>query len=188
MKNFFKNIELPSFIKDSRLIVSTVTILVLSLVGSIIGFIISPLYGIAMLLLFILIAVTIFFAAYILSQNATDFVSNLSYRIKRGEQEALIKMPIGILLFDDDKQVQWVNPYLQLYLGSKDVIGKKIESVDAELSKLMDKTLHSNTSENHVVSWGNRKFEMSVQDDLGVLYLLDVTRYAKIEERYHGER
>lgn len=188
MKEFLKKIEVPSFIRDARLIASTLIILVLSLIGSIIGFIISPFYGLAMLLLFILIAMAIVFATYVLAQNATNFASNLSYRIKRGEQEALIKMPIGILLYDKNFQIQWVNPYLQLYLGNKDVIGKKIISVDEELASLMQKALASETSENRVVRWGKRQFEMSVQEDLGVLYLLDVTLYANIEEKYKAER
>ena len=36
----------------------------------------------------------------------------------------MIKMPLGILLYDESRHIQWVNPYLQLYLGDKDAIGK----------------------------------------------------------------
>ena len=45
MKDFLRKLELPEFIKDSRLTASVVIILVLSLVESIIAMIMSPLFG-----------------------------------------------------------------------------------------------------------------------------------------------
>ena len=35
------------------------------------------------------------------TEDTTEYISDLSYRIKRGEQDALIKMPIGILFYDN---------------------------------------------------------------------------------------
>lgn len=67
-------------------------------------------------------------------------------------------------------------------------MAKKISAVDYDLSTLVEKSLDSQTIENQVVTWGKRQFEMSIQDDLGVLYLLDVTRYAAIEQRYLSEK
>lgn len=188
MKNFLRKLELPAFIKDSRLTASVFIILGLSLLGSIVGMIINPLFGLALILIFLLTVAFAVYGTYILAGNANNFAINLSYRIKRSEQEAMIKMPLGILLYDSDRQIQWVNPYLQLYLKNDDLIGHTIESVDPNLSKLLDHAISSKTVENNIVDWDNHKFEMVVQDDLGVIYLLDITRYAKIEEKYKAER
>lgn len=188
MKDFLRKLEVPAFIKDSRLTASVIIILVLSLIGSIIGMIINPIFGLALILIFILTVAFAIYGTYILANNANSFAVNLSYRIKRSEQEAMIKMPLGILLYDSDYQIQWVNPYLQLYLKNDDLIGHTIESVDPNLNKLLNEAIKAKTSENQTVRWDGHDFEMVVQDNLGVIYLLDITRYAQIERKYKAER
>ncbi|QTQ39950.1 DHH family phosphoesterase [Lactobacillus taiwanensis] len=188
MKGFLRKLELPEFVKDTRLTASLVIVLVLSLLGAIIGMLISPLFGLAMVLLFILTVIFVVYGIYVLAGNTNNYAANLSYRIKRGEQEAMIKMPLGIMLYDKDRQIQWINPYLQMYLHGEDVIGSSISSVDKELAKYVDDAIKSNSNQNKIIKWGDQKFEMVVQDDLGVVYLLDITRYANIEEKYKQER
>lgn len=188
MKGFLRKLELPEFVKDTRLTASLIIVLVLSLLGAIIGTLISPLFGLAMVLLFILTIIFVIYGIYVLAGNTNNYAANLSYRIKRGEQEAMIEMPLGIMLYDKDRQIQWINPYLQMYLHGKDIIGSSISSVDKELAKYVDDAIKSNSNQNKIIKWGDRKFEMVVQDDLGVVYLLDITRYANIEEKYKQER
>ena len=188
MKGFLRKLELPEFVKDTRLTASLIIVLVLSLLGAIIGTLISPLFGLAMVLLFILTIIFVIYGIYVLAGNTNNYAANLSYRIKRGEQEAMIKMPLGIMLYDKDRQIQWINPYLQMYLHGKDIIGSSISSVDKELAKYVDDAIKSNSNQNKIIKGGDRKFEMVVQDDLGVVYLLDITRYANIEEKYKQER
>ncbi len=189
MKDFFRKLELPEFIKDSRLSSSVLIVIFLSLFSAVVGVMISPFFGLAMVLIFVLIVAFTVYGAYILAGNANNFAANLSYRIKRSEQEAMIKMPLGILLYDSDHHIQWVNPYLQMYLDDEDILGRSISSVDPELGKIFETILSSKkTSQNQLVKWGNRQFEIIVQDNLGVIYLLDITRYAQIEEKYEAER
>lgn len=188
MQKFLRKLELPAFIKDSRLTASLVAVLILSFLGSIIGILMSPLFGLALFLIFVLTVAFAVYGIYILAGNANNFAVSLSYRIKRSEQEAMIKMPLGILLYDEDFQIQWVNPYLQLYLKDNDLIGHTIESVDPDLSRLLNEAIEAKTAENHMVNWDGHQFEMVVQNDLGVIYLLDITRYAKIEAKYQAER
>lgn len=188
MKKFLRKLELPEFVKDSRLLIAVLSVFLLTVISTVVAFLINAIFGVAMLLIFILEIFWAIFGIYILAQNTNDYAANLSYRIKRGEQEAMIKMPLGILLYDESRHVQWVNPYLQLYLGDQDAIGKTIESVDKKLGKLVDEALKAKTSQSKVVKWGERQFEMVVQDTIGVIYLLDITRYADIAYKYRAER
>lgn len=188
MKGLLQKLELPAFIKDSRLTATVVSVLSLLLLAAVVCFFINLWFGLALLLIWVLALVGVIYGAHIVADLTNDFVSNLSYRIKRGEQEAMIQMPMGIMLYNEQHQVQWVNPYLQLYLKNKDVIGNTIAGLDPELEKLISDAVKAQKTENQIVQWGKRTFEMSIQDDLGVVYLLDVTRYAHIEERYQNER
>ena len=98
MQKFLRKLELPAFIKDSRLTASLIAVLILSFLGSIIGILMSPLFGLALFLIFVLTVAFAVYGIYILAGNANNFAVSLSYRIKRSEQEAMIKMPLGILL------------------------------------------------------------------------------------------
>ena len=91
MKDFLHKLELPEFIKDSRLTASMIIILSLSLLGSVIAMIMNPLFGLAMVFIFILTVAFAIYGTYILAGNANNFAVNVSYRIKRSEQEAMIK-------------------------------------------------------------------------------------------------
>lgn len=188
MKDFLRKLELPAFVKDSRLTASLIIVLSLSFVGFIVGLLISPLYGLAMLLLFILTCTFSIYGIYVLAINTNNYASNLSYRIKRGEQEAMIKMPLGILLYDEDQQIQWVNPYLQLFLKNNDMIGTSLKNLDEQLYKSINDAIRDKDTNNRVIGVGKHKCEIVVQNDLGVVYILDITKYAAIERRYQDQR
>lgn len=188
MKNFLRKLELPEFVRDSRLIIAFSSIAFLTVLSTVVAFFINRIFGVALLLVLIVDVFWVVFGVYILAKNTNNYAANLSYRIKRGEQEAMIKMPLGILLYDESRHIQWVNPYLQLYLGDKDAIGKTITAVDGKLGKLVEEALEAQTSESKVVKWGDHQFEMVVQDSIGVIYLLDITRYADLADKYRAER
>lgn len=188
MKNFLRKLELPEFVRDSRLIIAFSSVAFLTVLSTVVAFFINRIFGVALLLVLIVDVFWVVFGGYILAKNTNNYAANLSYRIKRGEQEAMIKMPLGILLYDESRHIQWVNPYLQLYLGDKDAIGKTITAVDRKLGKLVEEALEAQTSESKVVKWGDRQFEMVVQDSIGVIYLLDITRYADLADKYRAER
>lgn len=188
MKDFLRKLELPAFVKDSRLTASLIIVLSLSFVGFIVGLLISPLYGLAMLLLFILTCTFSIYGIYVLAINTNNYASNLSYRIKRGEQEAMIKMPLGILLYDEDQQIQWVNPYLQLFLKNNDMIGTSLKNLDEQLYKSINDAIRDKDTNNRVIRVGKHKCEIVVQNDLGVVYILDITKYAAIERLYQDQR
>ena len=188
MKNFLRKLELPEFVRDSRLIIAFSSIAFLTVLSTVVAFLINRIFGVALLLVLIVDVFWVVFGVYILAKNTNNYAANLSYRIKRGEQEAMIKMPLGILLYDESRHIQWVNPYLQLYLGDKDAIGKTVTAVDRKLGKLVEEALEAQTSESKVVKWGDHQFEMVVQDSIGVIYLLDITRYADLADKYRAER
>ncbi len=186
MKKLFSRDHLPAFLQNDRLRLIAVGLIAFAALGVILAFFIKFILGIFLLVLFAALVGTVFFALETVTTNTNKYISDLSYRIKRGEQEALIKMPIGILLYSEDNEIEWTNPYLQEYLGKKEVLGEKIATIDPELAKLI--TENEATNEPKTVRWGDNQFEIIIQEGIRVVYLLDITRYAKIEERYNDEQ
>ncbi len=118
--------KLPNFLNDEKFKWFAVVIGLLQLVTIILGFIVHFMVGIVLLVTFIITVLSLYYLAKKISTETHKYITDLSYRIKRGEQEALIKMPIGILLFNEEYEVQWTNPYLQNYFGYQEVLGKKL--------------------------------------------------------------
>mgnify|MGYP000018567203 FL=1 len=186
MKKLFSKDHLPAFLQNDRLRLTAIGLVVLAMFGVILAFFINFILGIFLLVLFAALVGTVFYALETVTKNTNKYISDLSYRIKRGEQEALIKMPIGILLYSEENEIEWTNPYLQEYLGKKEVLGEPIATIDPELAKLI--TENEATNEPKTVRWGDNQFEIIIQEGIRVVYLLDITRYAKIEERYNEEQ
>nr|SFZ86898.1 Phosphoesterase, DHH family protein [Loigolactobacillus rennini] len=186
MKKKFSKDQLPVFLQNGRLRLTALGLIVFAAIGIILAFFINFILGIFLLILFVALVGTVFYALEKVTKDTNAYIADLSYRINRGEQEALIKMPIGILLFSEDNEIEWTNPYLQEYLGKKEILGESIEAVDPQLAKLISE--NKSTSEPKIVRWGVNQFEIIIQSSIRVVYLLDITRYAKIEQRYKDQQ
>ncbi|MFD1431897.1 DHH family phosphoesterase [Lacticaseibacillus yichunensis] len=186
MKKLFARIKLPAFLEDERLLIVSAVMLVLAALDVIVAFFIRPLVAVLLLLFLIGLVAAVFYALATITANTNKYISDLSYRIKRGEQEALIKMPVGILIYDDRLNIEWANPYLQQYFGDQDFLGQPLSVVDPALAELVAGKQESN--ERQKIHWGDHEFEMIIQKSIGVVYLMDITRYAQIEAQAAEER
>ena len=125
MKNWFTNNrgELPSFVHNRRLrrIMMFISLIVIY------GIVISFLYNIvASLILIVISVVGLIFTIVMMNEISSDtnrYITDLSYRIHRGEQESLLEMPIGVMILNDDEQVEWANPYMVKYFKDENLLG-----------------------------------------------------------------
>lgn len=141
--------------------------------------------GIILTLFVILIGILLYsFANYIVKET-NHYVSNLSYKINKGSQDASIKMPIGMLLLDSIGEIQWINPYLQKYFDKKDLLGFSLKQVDKELAQTVSQL---NPNEEKVIHWKEKYFQTVFHSDIGMLYMMDITEYAVIKETYLDEK
>ncbi|KRM59924.1 hypothetical protein C5L31_000069 [Secundilactobacillus malefermentans] len=186
MKRIFSWDNLPEFLRNERLRGITIFIGVLSLVGLWLAFIYSWILGVIGVFAVLLGLIFSFNTMSEIGKDTNRYISDLSYRIKHGEQEALIEMPVGIVIFSKNDEIEWVNPYLQNYFGDQIVLGKKIEDVDESLAKLISD--HAEDGENSTVSWGDYKISLVVQRELGVAYIMDITHYENIAQLYNDEK
>ena len=188
MKNWFTNRsgELPPFVHNRRLrrIMMFIALIVIY------GIVISFLYNIfASIALMIISVVGLIYTIVMMNEMSSDtnrYISDLSYRIHRGEQETLLEMPIGVMILNDQSVIEWTNPFLTKYFKDENILGKRIEDVDHDLQQLIMK--YGESDEFHTVTWRDHKFTMLVQSEYNSVYLLDITRYANLEERYEDEQ
>lgn len=178
--------QIPEFLRNKHLRIIAVFLLILSLVCATLAFIINAWLGIIVLLLILLTIGLSFITLKQVMQDTTHYISDLSYKIKRSEQEALLKMPIGILMLNDLAEVVWVNPTMQKLFGQEEILGKKLTEADEELAKVINDNMSNKDSVE--IKWQDKRFNMLVQNDINVVYLLDITHYAEIQKQYDDSR
>lgn len=178
--------QIPEFLRNKHLRIIAVFLLILSLVCATLAFIVNAWLGIIVFLLILLTIGLSFITLKQVMQDTTHYISDLSYKIKRSEQEALLKMPIGILMLNDSAEVVWVNPTMQKLFGQEEILGKKLTEADEELAKVINDNMSNKDSVE--IKWQDKRFNMLIQSDINVVYLLDITHYAEIQKQYDDSR
>ncbi|GLI82955.1 DHH family phosphoesterase [Rossellomorea marisflavi] len=162
-----------------------------------------PLYGLAALTLLLLVAIVfynwilafagllvfglVFFLAFYFEGRSHDeteeYISTLSYRVKRVGEEALMEMPIGIMLINDEYYIEWTNPFLASCFNEDTVVGRSLYDVADSLVPLIKQEVDS-----EIVTINERKYHVVLKLKERLLYFFDVTEQKEIEKQYHEER
>ena len=176
---------LPTFLKSETIKKYGISFIAIIVCMLIIAYVMNIWMGLILTLFVILLGTLLYsFANYIIKET-NHYVTNLSYKINKGSQDASIKMPIGMLLLDDNGEIQWINPYLQKYFERKELLGFKLEVIDPELANIVK---NLNDDKDNVVHWKDKYFQTVYHNDIGMLYMMDITEYALIKETYLDER
>jgi len=112
-----------------------------------------------------------------------EYISTLSYRVKKVGEEALMEMPIGIMLINDDYYIEWTNPFISSCFSEDTLIGRSLYDVAESVVPLIKQEV-----ETEIITLHNRKFRVIHKRDEKLLYFLDVTEQAEIEKLYEEER
>ncbi|MDY0394702.1 DHH family phosphoesterase [Virgibacillus halophilus] len=120
-----------------------------------------------------------------IKKNETErYITTLSHRVKKVGEEALLEMPIGIILFSDEYQIEWTNNYLNRFFPEEETLVKKSLNF---ISEDLIPAINENKSEVWVMLDGYA-FETSINKEERLLYFFDRTEQAEIQERYENEK
>lgn len=186
MRNFFSRENWLFYFKHPAVRWNVCYLITLTVVSLVLAFIFDWRVGVIILLLAFIGGTRSLQRLRGLVDDVHGYLDHLTYQIKHGQQEALLEMPVGMIMLDKDSEVEWINPYMAHYFKLEQVVGKPLKEVDAQLAHLFKK--EEEKQEPRVVNWRKRQFEMLVQKQYRVIYLMDVTKYAKISRRYKQEQ
>ena len=134
-----------------------------------------------------LFAILVYFSIQHFSKKINEYAVDLAYKIRKGEQDVYLKMPIGMILYDTNENITWINPYLQKKLQRQDVIGIPLKELNERLYYQVKRQIQ-NQKENDIFTHVDKKYQVIVHSDIRMIYLTDITEYASIEEKYHEEQ
>lgn len=186
MWNYFKEKYLNSFYltKTSRWLYGSY--LCLFLLMTIITFLANPLLGWFFLLSMSLFVLLLFFSSSRILSNVNHYANELADKIRQGEQDVSLKMPIGMLIYDDQEKIQWMNPYLEKYFNQPNVIGVSLKDFNEKLYYQFKKYQYDEAG--GIFRTNDYQFQMMVYPDIQMIYLTDISEYVAIEEKYSQER
>ncbi|MFP3916560.1 DHH family phosphoesterase [Lysinibacillus telephonicus] len=157
---------------------------VIGLIGSILLFFWNFWFGAAYA---VVIAIGLVYAwriEKITFQDTEKHIESLSFRMKKVGAEALLEMPIGILLVNDKFVIEWANPYMSQILDEETLIGQEMFIISEDLYSLTK----SEEKREKTVSIGDRQFKVVYKQEEKLLYFFDVTEQLKIESKYYADR
>ncbi|MET3699755.1 c-di-AMP phosphodiesterase-like protein [Bacillus oleivorans] len=112
-----------------------------------------------------------------------QYISTLSHRVKKVGEEALLEMPIGIMLINDEYVIEWANPYLTSSFEEESLIGRSIYDIADDLVPIIKQEIESDNITLH-----DRKFRVVFKAEERLLYFFDITEQWEIEKRYKEEQ
>ncbi|MGK7377237.1 DHH family phosphoesterase [Planococcus sp. 1R117A] len=138
--------------------------------------------------IFIILFGAVFIYAWITEKRvyeATEkHIETLSYRMKKVGEEALLEMPIGILLVNEKFDIEWANPYMTSTLEYDTLIGESLYSLSDEFHTLVK----SEEVRDMTITLGERKYRAYYKADDRLFYLFDITEQVEIETLYYADR
>ncbi|MEK4222087.1 DHH family phosphoesterase [Bacillus sp. FSL W8-0116] len=121
----------------------------------------------------------IFRSEQLISHEIEEYISTLSYRVKRVGEEALTEMPIGILLFNEDLYIEWTNPFFASYFKEETLIGRSLYEVAEELVPMIKQE-----SREEIVTLHDRQFRVVFKPEERLMYLFDETDHQEMVRKF----
>lgn len=117
-------------------------------------------------------------------EETEKHIETLSYRMKKVGEEALLEMPIGILLVNENFDIEWANPYMTSTLEYDTLIGESLYSLSDEFHTLVK----SDEIADMTITLKDRKYRVYYRADDRLFYLFDITEQVEIETLYYADR
>ncbi|MCM0583258.1 DHH family phosphoesterase [Weissella diestrammenae] len=179
--------SLPDFFQNKRLLLLAAWVTIMAVIGTVLAFMSSWVIGVLWVIIILCALFFVFNTLQKIGKDTQKYIASLSYRVNRGEQEAIVQMPLGVILFNENFEIDWINPYLQHFIGTESLVESQLSAADEVLANIV-RHWDPEKKQSSRLEWLGRIFDVKVQPELRAVYLLDATKSTEIETRYENER
>ena len=153
-----------------------------------IGAIISGIFNIYALVIYVLMGLSIFVfynkQKRKISEQMERYVSKLTNRIKDSSERGINKFPIGIVVIDEDKNIEWANNFIYKNIKVEEIKGLNILELVPELEGLFSL---ETPVDNQFEIFG-KHYKVNYQKDSGYIYFFDITESKVVMQRFRDTR
>ncbi|KXH80596.1 DHH family phosphoesterase [Sporosarcina sp. HYO08] len=116
--------------------------------------------------------------------DAEKHIETLSYRMKKVGEEALLELPIGIILTNEKNIIEWANPYAVKMFDSETLVGEELP----RLSEQFHTILKGDSHDAHALTIGEQTYNVHYKAEEKLIYFFNITKQKEVEELYHADR
>src|SRR5699024_8947715 len=107
------------------------------------------------------------------------YITQLSHRLDQVGKEVLLEMPIGIILYNDDYEIEWSNSYMNQFGENNKLIGASLDHLSEKLIPLINENKQEALFELEEYS-----FQATINKQENLLYVFDRTAEREIQTLY----
>ena len=153
-----------------------------------IGAILSSIFNVYSLVIYLLMGLLIFVLYNKQKKKAVDqlerYISKLTNRIKDSSEKGINKFPIGIVVIDEDKNIEWANNFIYKNIKVEEIKGLNILELMPEIEDLFNL---ETPVDNQFEIFG-KHFKVNYQKDSGYVYFFDITESKVVMQRFRDTR
>ena len=153
-----------------------------------IGAIFCGILDIFSLVIYLSIGILIFTLYILQKKKAVEqmerYISKLTNRIKDSSEKGINKFPIGIVVIDEDKNIEWANNFIYKNIKVEEIKGLNILELMPEISELFEL---ETPVDNQFEIFG-KYYKVNYQKDSGYIYFFDITESKVVMQRFRDTR
>lgn len=134
--------------------------------------------GLAALLLMGLLVYFTLLAEHAFEKDLYAYVGTLSHRVKRASHEVIHELPIGIVLYNEEKIIEWHNPFVSAMTGRESVIGTSLLELWPAFKTRKEKDTRME------LKLGQSVYMVTIKPEERLLYIDDVTVETEYARQY----
>lgn len=140
-------------------------------------------YGIIGLVFFTILAMILYQAERAFRKDFTEYVLTLGNRIKNAGQMTIDELPIGILLYDRDGQIEWHNSFVSGMLNQERLVG-------VPLGEALPSLKQEQPEQDGFLSieLGDRVYRVIPKAEERLYFFWDITQLDHLEKQLHDEK
>ncbi|HEY4430410.1 MAG TPA: DHH family phosphoesterase [Paenibacillus sp.] len=130
-------------------------------------------------------------------RNLVEYINGLTFRIKRVEGEAVSMLPLGIILFSEDRTVEWNNRYAGDVFARKSLVGEPLQELLPDMQAFFTTNVSGKRDVHKEGVLNDTRLELTVDERYyqaviipseRILYMYDITELVVLRERYEDEK
>lgn len=119
----------------------------------------------------------------VIQKKLNHHIATLSYKIENAGKETFFQLPIGIIIYNENFEIEWVNPYMKELDGEDSVVNKSLDIYSEELIPAI-----KDDEDETWVTIKHFHYKTFIDRKNRTLYLFNRTEEARIKKLFEEEQ
>lgn len=117
-------------------------------------------------------------------KQRVEHILQLSFQVEQAGKEVFLNMPVGVILYNDSFEIEWVNPYIRRFFMEEDDWRKRSLTI---LNEDLIDIIESDETQT-LITIDHFQFRTKINRKLQALFLFNETEAIHLEQKYNDEK